>query len=87
MMINFRVIPTLRSQEGPRIILGGRVSEVNTSHFVLGTGGARFFFAEGVPRPRLAVADHVTVKAVRVGSKYFVETVTLSPKREDGPLW
>jgi hypothetical protein len=54
---------------------------------VLGTGGARFFFADGVPRPRLNVADNVTVKAVRIGSKYFAETITFDGKREHGVLW
>jgi hypothetical protein len=80
-MVNFRL-----RQEGPRTIFGGRVSEVHTSHFVLGTGGARFFFADGVPRPRLNVADNVTVKAVRIGSKYFAETIALD-RKEDGFQW
>jgi hypothetical protein len=53
---------------------------------VLGTGGARLFFAEGVPRPKLNVADHVTVKAVRVGRKYFIETIALD-RKEDGFQW
>ena len=83
-MVSFRSMPTPRRGEGPWTILGGRVSEVHVSHFVLGTGGARFFFWDGVPRPTLRVNDNVTVKAVRVGSRYFVETVTLNPTREDG---
>jgi hypothetical protein len=86
-MVNFRGMPTPLKQERSRTIFSGTVSEVHESHFVLGTGGARFFFDEGVPCPRLNVADNVTVKAVRIGSKYFAETITFDGKREHGVLW
>jgi len=85
-MVNFRVTPTPLKPEGSRTVFSGTVSEVHESHFVLGTGGARFFFVEGVPRPRLNVADNVTVKAVRIGSKYFAETIALD-RKEDGFQW
>ena len=85
-MDNFRVTPTPSQQGNSRTIFSGRVSEVHQTHFVLGTGGARLFFAEGVPRPKLYVADNVTVKAVRVGRKYFIETIALN-RKEDGFQW
>ena len=72
--------PTPPQQGASRTILSGRVTEVHESHFVLGTGGARLFFVEGLQRPKLNVADHVTVKAVRVGRKYFIETIALDRK-------
>ena len=69
-----------RNPEQVRTLFDGVISEVNTTHFVLGTGGARFFFPPGAPLTQLKVGDSVTVKAVRAGSKYVAEAVTLNSR-------
>jgi hypothetical protein len=64
-----------RASEGSQTLFAGVVSKVNETYFVLGTGGARFFFPRA-PLIRLRVGDRVTVKAVRLGAKYVAEAVT-----------
>lgn len=65
-----------KSPEPARTLFAGLVSKVNETYFVLGTGGARFFFPPRAPVIRVKVGDRVTVKAARRGAKYVAESVT-----------